>query len=309
MPNPHPNPKPPSLIELAGLYDTREKCLELLERLRWNGKPTCPKCAGERVYRIADRQLFECASAECRHQFSATSGTIMHDTRLSLTKWILAIALIVNARKGVSGCQLARDLHVTYKTAWYLGHRIRRAMRESAWLEKFAGIVEVDETYVGPRAHGGPRGRGALNKVIVFGARERGGRVRMQTVPNITSATLGAAVREYVETDAEMVIADELNSYNQLAAEFTMERIQHSREYVRGEIHTNGIESIWAILKRQIGGTHHRISPQYLPLYLSEISYRFNYRKNPTLFLSVLRNAIVTDRGIANGAGPIPTLK
>jgi hypothetical protein len=120
----------------------------------------------------------------------------------------------------------------------------------------------------------------------------------MQCIPNITSRTLRDAVRGYVDTDAELVIADELNSYNQLAAEFTMERIQHSREYVRGEIHTNGIESIWAIVKRQVYGTHHRMSPQYLPLYLSEISFRFNHRKEHDLFLTVLRNGLLTDKQV-----------
>lgn len=289
-------PRGPSLIDLAMTYNTREKCLDLLERLRWKDGPVCPRCDGCKVYPIDTRRVYECAS--CRHQFSATSGTILHDSRLPLTKWVIAVALIVNARKGVSACQLARDLHVTYKTAWYLGHRIRRAMRETAWLEKFTGIVELDETYVGGKARGGKRGRGAPNKTPVFGARERGGKVRIQTIPNITAKTLKEAVHKYVDTDAEMVVADELNSYNQLAAEFTLERINHSREYVRGEIHTNSIESIWAILKRQVYGTHHRMSPQYMPLYLSEISFRFNHRKEHDLFLTVLRNGLLTDKKI-----------
>jgi transposase-like protein len=204
----------------------------------------------------------------------------------------LAIAMVCNARKGISACQLARDIHVTYKTAWYLSHRIRRAMRETDWLQKFTGVCEIDETYIGGRARGGKRGRGAPNKTPVFGVKERGGKVAIQAIPNITGKTLAKAVRQYVDTDAETVCADELNSYNQLAAEFTLERINHSREYVRGEIHTQGIESIWAIVKRQANGTHHRMSPQYLPLYLSEISYRFNHRKENHLFLTVLKNAL-----------------
>lgn len=287
--------KPISLIDLAQQYNTRDKCLELLERLRWPDGVVCPKCDCKKTYPLSTRRIHECA--DCRYQFPATSGTVMHDSRLCLTKWILATALIVNARKGVSACQMARDLHVTYKTAWYLGHRIRRAMRESAWLQKFTGIIEMDETYLGGRARG-KRGRGAANKTIVFGVKERGGKVRMQTIPNITNDTIASAVRQYVETDAEMVIADELNSYNQLAAEFTMERIQHSREYVRGNIHTNGIESMWAIVKRQVHGTHHRMSPQYLPLYLSEISYRFNHRNEHDLFLTVLKNGLMTDKQV-----------
>lgn len=287
-------PKPPSLIELAATYATRESCLALLEKLRWPNGVSCIRCGHAKVYKIEDRCIYECA--ECRYQFSATAGTIMHDSRLPLTKWILAIALMTNARKGVSACQVSRDLHVTYKTAWYLCHRIRRAMREMAWLEKFTGIVECDETYIGGVQRGNGRGRGVKNKVIVFGAKERGGKVRMHTIPNVTGKTLGAAVRKYVSTDAEMVVADQWNSYNQLSAEFRMGRINHTREYVRGNIHTNGIESVWAIVKRQVFGTHHKISEQYMPLYLSEISYRFNHRDNHNLFMEVLANGMLTDQ-------------
>lgn len=288
--------KPPSLIELAQTYGTEEKCLLLLESLRWPDGPTCPRCESTTAYKIKNRRVFECG--DCRHQYSATSGTIMHRSRLPLPKWILAAALIVNGRKGISACQMARDLHVTYKTAWYLGHRLRRAMRESSWLRKFAGIVELDECYIGPRARG-HRGRGAAKKQIVFGVRERGGHVRLRHVARITAKNIKDAVREYVDTNAEMVVADQFVSYDQLKAEFTLERINHTREYVRGNVHTNSIESIWAILKRQVIGTHHRMSAQYLPLCLTEISYRFNHREDPNLFLRILRNALVSDREIA----------
>lgn len=296
MSSPTPNPKPISLIELAQQYNTRDKCLELLESLRWPTGPACPKCGSIKAYRIKKRRLYECG--DCRHQFSATSGTIMHRSRLPLSKWILAVALLTNARKGVSACQLARDLHVTYKTAWYLGHRIRRAMRESNWMQKFTGICELDEAYIGGRSRG-KRGRGAANKTPVFGVRERGGKVRLEVMKHITGKNIKEAVHKYIDTNSEMVIADQYQVYNQLAAEFTVDRINHTREYVRGKIHTNSIESIWAIIKRQAHGTHHRMSPQYLPLYLSEISYRFNHRNDHKLFLKVLRNTLLTDKQLA----------
>jgi transposase-like protein len=296
MPSPTANPKPISLIELCQQYDTPEKCLDLLESLRWPDGPVCHKCGSIKAYRIEKRRLYECA--DCGHQYSATSGTIMHRSRLPLVKWILAVALITNARKGVSACQLARDLHIGYKTAWYLGHRIRRAMRETSWMQKFTGIVELDECYIGGRSRG-KRGRGAANKTPVFGVRERGGKVRFQIMHKITGKNIRDAVHQYVDTNAEMVMADQYQAYDQLAAEFTVGRINHTREYVRGKIHTNSIESIWAIIKRQVHGTHHRMSPQYLPLYLSEISYRFNHRDDHTLFLKVLRNALLTDKLIA----------
>lgn len=289
-------PKTPSLIDLAMKYDNDAKCLALLESLRWPNGPSCPKCECAKAYRIESRLLFECG--DCRHQYSATSGTIMHRSHLPLTKWILAAVLLCNGRKGVSACQVSRDLHITYKTAWYLCHRLRRAMREHGWLQKFQSIVELDETYVGGKAHGF-RGRGAKKKTPVFGARERGGHVRLECMPRITSRNIKQAVREYVDPNCETVMADELRSYDQLASEFTLARINHSKEYVRGHIHTNSIESIWAILKRQVYGTHHKMSPQYLPLYLNEVSYRFNYRDDHELFLRVLRNALIPDRQIA----------
>ncbi|MBI1903410.1 MAG: IS1595 family transposase, partial [Planctomycetia bacterium] len=217
-----------SLVELAQQYDTDSKCIALLESLRWPNGPSCPNCESKLAYRIKERMLYECG--DCAYQYSVTAGTIMHRSHIPLTKWILAAALICNARKGVSACQLARDLHVTYKTAWYLGHRLRRAMRETAWLTKFTGVVEVDESYLGGKSRGGKRGRGAPNKTVVFGVKERGGEVRMNCIPNITAETIEDEVRKFVDTDAEMVVADQLNSYNQLAAEFTMERIDHSRE-------------------------------------------------------------------------------
>jgi transposase-like protein len=300
MCTPNPNPKPVSIIVLAQKYNTRQKCVELLESLRWPNGAFCHKCGSVKAYKIKNRFLYECA--DCQHQFSVTSGTIMHRSHLPLTKWILAIALIANAKKGVSACQLARDLQVTYKTAWYLGHRIRRAMRELSWMQKFTGIVELDECYIGGRPRHKfkvKRGRGAANKTPVFGAIERGGKIHLQVMNKVNGDNIMKVVRKYIETDAEMVVADQLHCYNQLAAEFTVERINHTREYVRGKVHTNGIESIWAIVKRQVHGTHHKLSPQYLPLYLSEISYRFNHRKEPDLFLKVLRNVLLTDKQIA----------
>lgn len=222
----------------------------------------------------------------------------MHRSHLPLSKWILGAALLSNARKGVSACQLSRDLHITYKSAWYLGMRLRRAMREYDWLTRFTGICELDECYIGGKARK-TRARGAKNKTAVFGVRERSGEVRIQAIPNVTYKTIAEVVRQYVDTNAEMVVADQFPSYNQLGAEFTLKRINHARQYVRGEIHTNSIESIWAILQRQVHGTHHKLSRQYLPLYLSEISYRFNHRKDHNLFLGVLRNVLVTDREVA----------
>jgi len=287
----------PSLYTLAARYDSDEKCVELLESLRWpDGHPKCPKCDSAKCWDIRGRKVYQCG--DCDFQYSVTTGTVMHSTKLPLVKWILAAALLSNARKGVSSCQMARDLNVTQRTAWYLCHRLRRAMRETEWLQKFRGICELDESYLGG-VRKGKRGRGAAHKSVVFGVKQRGGRVAMQMVPDAKHESIRKVVLECVDKSATLM-ADSYPSYNQLAAEFALHRIDHQVAYVQGQIHTQGIESLWAILKRQYHGTHHKISAKYLPLYLGEITYRFNHRMNPKLFSMILGNGLMTDRMVLN---------
>jgi len=207
-----------------------------------------------------------------------------------LNKWISTTFLRCNAKKGISAKQIEWDLGVTYKTAWYLMHRIRRAMKRSKFLQKFKGIVEADETYLGGKRIG-RRGR-APGKAIVLGVLERSGKVRAELIPNVKARTVCGILRKHVHKNAKMLCCDEFPSYNRLALDYNLKRINHEIQYVRGMVHTNGIESFWAILKRGFIGTHHRMSMKYLPLYLNEFTYRFNQNGNPGVFVKVLRNGV-----------------
>ncbi|MCK4271128.1 IS1595 family transposase [bacterium] len=206
-----------SLIELAERFNTKEACLEFLERLRFPDGPECPRCKSRAISRIKTVHKFQCL--KCRYMFSVTAGTIFHGSHLPLNKWILATFLLCNARKGISAKQIQRDLKVTYKTAWYMMHRIRRAMKDSDFIQKFKGIVEADETYLGGKAHG-KRGRGAKSKAIIIGVRQRNGKLRAQLIPNVKARTVCGIIRKYVHNNAEMLCVGEFPSYNQLAIDY-----------------------------------------------------------------------------------------
>jgi len=284
----------PSLLELCQRFRTREDCLKFLEKLRWPDGPVCPKCESTSISRLRKRDFFDCN--RCYHQFSVTSGTIMHRSHLPLQKWILATALICNAKKGISAKQIERDLSVTYKTAWYLMHRIRRAMKEPGLRSRFIGIVEIDDCFVGGKAHG-KRGRGAEKKTMVVGVRQRAGSVRAEIAADQKAKTLLQIVRRHVSMNAEMVCADDLSSYDILNKYYRPERVNHSKgEYARGEVHTNSMESFWNILKRGIIGSYHKVSVKYLPNYLREFTYRFSHTRNGNgvgLWQNILGNALV----------------
>jgi len=281
-----------SLIELANQFDTKEKCLVFLERLRFPDGVQCPRCKSKRVCRLGTVDKLQCN--DCRYMFSITAGTVFHRTHLPLNKWILATFLICNAKKGISAKQIQRDLNVSYKTAWYLMHRIRRAMKQPGFIKQFTGIVEADETYLGGKRRG-KRGRGAAGKAIVIGVRQRKGKLRAELIPDVKAKTVCGVLRKYVRKDAEMLCVDELPSYNQLAIDYNLERIHHEIAYVRGMVHINGVESFWAILKRAFIGTHHKMSTKYLPLYLNEFTFRFNHNGETNLYQTVLTNALAVD--------------
>jgi transposase-like protein len=269
-------------------FGDESKCRAYLESLRWPKGVICPRCKGEKIYRIEKRDQFLCAA--CEYQFSVTVDTIFHDTHLPLVTWFLATVLFCEAKKGLSACQIQRSLGIkTYKTAWYLCHRIRAAMLETG-KAKLDGTVEIDETYVGGKAKGkGKTGRGT-EKEIVIGIRQRNGELRMFRASDVKAGTIAQYIRENVSNNVDVIITDDFASYP-----FAMERagvprtrhktIKHSsRVYVMGDIHTNTVESAFSLLKRGIMGTWHRVSVKHLPAYLDEMCFRFNNRKNPYLF-------------------------
>ncbi len=257
-----------NIVQLSQKFNTKEKCLKYFEKLRFKDGLCCIRCGSTSVSRIRTRFKYECN--DCRYQFSVTSKTIMHKTHLPLEKWILASFLICNARKGISAKQIQRDLQVTYKTAWYLMHRIRKSMQCDPIISKFQGIIEVDETYLGGKARG-KRGRGAANKAIVFGIRERAGSVKFSILENVKHDSIAKEITKYVDPKIDMLCSDELPSYNKFAKIYNLQRVQHgTKEYVRGTVHTNSVESMWALIKRGVHGTYHHVSKKYLPLYLNE---------------------------------------
>jgi transposase-like protein len=275
-----------NLVSLIEQFGTDEKCRARIQASRWPNGVICPRCECKSVSRVIQRDQFDCNA--CRYQFSATSGTIFHDTHLPLWKWFLTIYLMVEAKKGVSALQIKRTINVCYETAWFLCHRIRAAMKD-AGLEALRGIVEVGETYVGGKVQG--KGRGYKgNKSIAIGAVQRGGKLRLQVIKHATKETLHKFIADNTAPDTEAIYTDELPSYIGIAdADTRHETVNHSaEEWVRGDVHTNGIESVWSLLKRSIVGAYHRVSMKHLDAYLDELEHRFNNRHNKFLFRDTL---------------------
>lgn len=284
-----------TLVDVINLFDTDERCRELLVRLRWPAGVECPRCKMPAVELATAKQLFYCKG--CDYQFTVTASTIFNDSHLPLQKWFLATLLLCEARKGMSANQIKRTLGVSYKTAWYLCHRIRAAMKEVDQ-PMLDGTIEMDETYVGGRRRGaGFRGRGS-DKEIVIGLRQRGGDVRFFHARDVKSGTLAAFIRENISEDVDVIMTDDFSSYPfaMKKAEVSPEkhkRIKHSAKiYVDGDIHTNTVESAFSLLKRGVIGTWHRISAKHLAAYLDEMSFRFNRRKDANLFLDTLRHMV-----------------
>jgi transposase-like protein len=275
-----------NLVEMMQDFGDEAKCRAYLESLRWPEGVRCPHCRGEKIYRIVKRDQFLCAS--CEYQFSVTVDTIFHDTHLPLVTWFLATILLCEAKKGMSACQIQRSLGIkTYKTAWYLCHRIRAAMLETG-KPKLDGVVEIDETYVGGKQRGRGKSHGMDNKETVIGIRKRGGELRFFHAKDAKSATLAQFIRENVSENVDVIITDEWPAYPDAMRRVGITQhktIKHkSHVYVVGEVHTNTVESAFSLLKRGIMGTWHRVSVKHLPAYLDEMCFRFNNRRNPFLF-------------------------
>jgi len=283
-----------TLIEINEMFSTQERCVELLRRLRWPDGVDCPRCHAKQVSFLEGHDRFWCS--ECSYQFSVTSNTIFHDSHLPMQKWFLAVLLLCESRKGMSANQLKRMLGVSYKTAWYLCHRIRAAMAEQD-RPMLDGIVEMDETYVGGKQKGfqDKPGHGRSTKQIVIGIRQRGGELRFFHAKDAKSGTLQKFIRDNVSEDVEVIITDEYNAYPNAMGTFKPRHktIKHkSGVYVDGNVHTNTVENAFSLLKRGILGTWHKISPKHLAAYLDEMTFRFNRRKRSDLFMDTLRHMV-----------------
>ncbi len=282
-----------NLLSLIEMFGDDNKCRKGIESLRWPNGPECPRCE-EPATPVANRDTFDCDS--CHYQFSATSGTIFHDTHLPLWKWFLCAYLLCESRKGMSANQLKRTLGISYKTAWYLCHRIRAAMKEVN-PEKMGGTIEVDETYVGGRPKRGSKPGRGTPKEVVIGIRQRNGDLRFFHAEDVKSGTLAKYIRENVSQDVDVVMTDDFSSYPRALRTAGVlgehKTINHTRGiYAIGDLHTNTIESAFSLLKRGIMGTWHRVSAKHLAAYLDEMTWRFNNRKNPYLFRDTMLRLI-----------------
>jgi transposase-like protein len=269
---------------------------DYLESIRWPDGPVCPHCgeSERKHYKLPSktRRLWKCAA--CRKQFTVTIGTIFERSHIPLNKWLLAFYLLCSSKKGMSAHQLHRMLGVSYKSAWFMCHRIRYAMHEAPFQSRLSGTVEADETYVGGRrrrpnkVQGAPlsgylpdkrrqTGRGS-DKTPVLVLVERGGDARAFRVANVTGKELGGAIRTHVDRSAHLR-TDSFRSYLGVGQDFAShEFVNHAEEYVRGDAHTNTAENYFSILKRGIDGVYHHVSVAHLPRYLAEFDFRYNNR-------------------------------
>ena len=277
---------PKTLIEAVRYFADKQTAFDFMVKLRWPDGVKCPRCQCEEVSFISTRKIWKCKKCEAKSQFSVRVGTIFEDSALPLDKWLAAIWLIANAKNGVSSYEIHRALGVTQKTGWFMLQRIRLAMQTGTF-EKLAGEIEADETYIGGKARSmnsaqrskRGRGTGGVGKEIVMGILERGGKIKLKHVANARRATVQSEIRQNVEAGSQ-VFTDALPSYNGLNKDYTHEAIDHAREYVRGNVHTNGLENFWSLLKRGIRGTYISVEPFHLFRYLDEQAFRFNEREN-----------------------------
>ena len=287
-----------NIISVFKTFPTQDSCIKHLEQVKWNGEPTCPYCKSKRQTPLKKEKRYHCNA--CNTSYSVTVGTIFHKTKTDLQRWFLAISLVLNAKKGVSARQLARDIGVNKNTAWFMLMRIRRAMIEQGDL--LTGIVEADETYIGGKSKnkhkdkkppkGGKRGRNNEEKTPVFGLLQRDGKVIAKKVKDVSSNTLKRAIHANVEKGSTMM-TDEWRSYHGLSGSFKHSVVRHSSgQYVDGEAHTNTLEGFWSLLKRGIVGQYHQVSKRYLDRYVDEFCFRYNYRDNENVFALLISRCV-----------------
>lgn len=285
-----------NIIQVYKQFPIHLDCIKHLENVRWNNEPVCPYCGSKRQSPQPKEQRYKCNN--CNMSYSVTVGTIFHKTKLDLQKWFLAITLVLNAKKGLSARQLARDIEVTKDTAWYMLMRIRKAFIDDN--ELMEGIVEVDETYVGGKNKNrhndkktkGGQGRGGDDKTAVVGTLQRDGKVRAQKVKDVSAKTLHGIVKKNIKKGTQLM-TDEWRSYNGLSLLYGHNIVRHAMgEYVNGACHTNTLEGFWSLLKRGVIGQFHYVSPKYLNKYMDEFCYRYNNRNNTEIFSQTLLKAV-----------------
>ncbi len=280
--------KPRTLQQAIIHFANPDNCLKFMVARRWPNGVECPTCGRDDVRFIATRRMWECKAQHARKQFSAKVGTIFEDSALPLDKWLIAMWLVANCKNGVSSYEVARALGVTQKSAWFMLHRIRLAMQSRSFM-KLGGPgseVEVDESFIGGAArfmhadkhHRRITATGSKDKTPIFGILERGGEVRAAVVPNRRKKALHGEIKKHVAAGSA-IYSDALMSYQDLKPTFAHKVIDHAESYVDGQVHTNGLENFWSLLKRGIKGTYVSVEPFHLFRYLDEQVFRYNLRE------------------------------
>ncbi|HEV2692956.1 MAG TPA: IS1595 family transposase [Verrucomicrobiae bacterium] len=289
-----------TLTDFTDHFRNEETCVKHYTATRFADGEFCAHCGHKEIYSFKGGKRYRCKS--CKKDFTIKTGTLFGESKLPLRKWFIAIYLLSTTSKGMSSVQLAKHVGVTQKTAWFMAHRIRAAHHQKT--EKLTGTVEVDETFIGGKAkniHAKKRrevitGTGGINKTPIFGMKTRDGEIRATVVTDATSATLHPIIRENVAEGAT-IYSDEWRGYAGLNKDFSRGIIRHSLgEFVKGDCHTNGIESFWALFKRGYHGVYHQMSKKHLQRYVNEYAFRFNHKTNPMqrVFLDVVQRVANT---------------
>jgi transposase-like protein len=282
------NKTPTTLLEAVTYFADFENCKDYMVRLRWpNGKVGCPRCGSDNVSYLPNAKLFKCYAkpAHSQAKFSLKVGTIFEDSPIALEKWLPVMWMLVNCKNGISSWEIHRAIGVTQKTAWFMLQRGRLAMQDELTGGMLSGEVEVDETFIGGMARNMHKERrirkvkrgGDYGKAIVLGMLERQGRVVAGVVPDRTKAVMQEHVRGNVEQGSELH-SDDAASQWRMDDEYVHKIVNHAETYVNGNIHTNGLENFWSLLKRGLGGTYISVEPFHLFRYIDEQAFRFNNR-------------------------------
>lgn len=284
---------PQSLLEATRYFSDMDVCVDFVAAMRWPYGVMCPHCRSMQVSYLSTRRIWKCMNKKCHKQFSVKTLSVFEDSPIPLDKWLTAVWLVVNCKNGVSSYEIARDVKVTQKSAWFMLQRIRLALKNTSWEKvggRYSGPVEVDETFIGGdqrnmhakeraqyQKHGGSHG-----KAVVMGMLDRKTReVRAKVIPNAKRETLQKEILEHVGFGSK-VYTDGWVGYDrveQMRRKFVHETVNHIDEYVRGEVHTQGIENFWSLLKRSLNGTYVAVEPFHLDRYIDEQAFRFNHRK------------------------------
>jgi transposase-like protein len=285
---------PKSLLQATRYFADPDVCVDFVAGMRWPSGVVCPHCESKRVSYLSSRRIWKCMAKDCHEQFSVKTQSVFEDSPIQLDKWLVAVWLVVNCKNGISSYEIARDLKVTQKSAWFMLHRIRLALRDCNWSKlggSDGGPVEVDETYIGPDPQKMHKKRrvevqardtarsGYVGKTAVFGALDREARkVRATVVPNVKRQTLQSEILNTIESGST-IYTDQATVYDRLGSGFFVhETVNHMKEYVRGQVHTQGLDNFWSLLKRGLTGTYVAVEPFHLDRYVDEQAFRYNNR-------------------------------